>query len=104
MLVLKGKQGKSRIVEILLKNTKSIAYVYYYKPMSFDSYFISSKMFGLEEVVRTIRLDTLDGKPRNFEYFIVYTNEEEHNLGLIEDALLEFESNGICRIGIVTCK
>ena len=104
MLVLRGYRGKSRVVETLLKGSNSIAYIYYDRPMPFDSYFINSKMFGIEEVVRAIRLDTLDKRPRNFEYFIVYTNEEEHNLGLIEDMLIEFESAGVCGIGIITCK
>lgn len=104
MLILRGNQGKSKVVETLLTGSNSIAYIYYDQAMPFDSYFISSKMFGIEEVTRAIRLDTLDDRSRNFDYFIVYTNEEEHNLQSIIETLREFESIGVCRVGIVTCK
>jgi hypothetical protein len=104
LLLIKGEVGKSIVVESLLRDLNSIVYVYYEEPLPFNNYFISSYIFSIDELVDSIKIDTLDEKNKWFKYFIVYTNKEECDIKPIIDLVKDFESKGICRIGIITCR
>lgn len=78
MLLLKGKTGKSIILDIISKNTNNITIIYYDKPvisgLFMDSSTMSFKnfMFELQQYMNKI----ID-ESEQIDYLIIYTNQGE---------------------------
>lgn len=107
MLLLKGNVGKSKVVDAIQKYNNARVYVYDEEPIqTLDSYFISSKEFGIEEFCKSLYRDInglgYDNLPVNM--VVIYTNLSELEIGLIEDYANTLEKNYmVCNV-IVTCK
>ena len=77
MLLLKGKQGKSIILDIIVKNTKSISVIYYNQPVisglhiNSDTMKFKDFMFELQKYIKQI------DNTSHFDYLIIYTNQGE---------------------------
>lgn len=104
MLILKGKAGKSVIVERLSHYTETVVYGYL-EDMIYNvegmmcvlAKDVSLNMFcsNLEEdILKKERIDTL----------IIYTNLSEDEITPIKDVLEKLEKLNVFRWGIVTCK
>ena len=104
MLILKGDNGKGRIVTDLLVRTNSVCFTYgEYKVNSIDgSYFVDSKKYSLDDFMTCITEYTERYPERYYDYFVVYTNEKEENLKEFIAWLKYVEY--FCRQIIVTCK
>lgn len=95
MLLLKGKSGKSVILEHLYKTTNSLAFVFYEQPVIDGALWIGMKSVQFDHFIRQIP-EYLDKNERGnrYDYLIIYTNESEDsikgNIRLIESLEREF--------------
>lgn len=78
MLLVKGKNGKSVILDIINKNTKSISIVYYNQPV-LDGLFINSDTMSFQDFMLKLRqyVDKINIHDKVFDYLIIYTNQGE---------------------------
>lgn len=105
--ILKGKSGKSRTVDDLLKNTESICYVYYDLSLPLYGYskFVNSHKHSLNDLKEAIMLDNDKQNYDSFlDYFIIYTNNTENELQEFLQWLELFEHQINANTIIVTCK
>ena len=81
MLILKGKAGKSVVLEHIYKNTNSLAFVYYEQPVIDGALWVGMKSVQFDEFIRQIPkyLDKSNSNSR-YDYLIIYTNEKEEEI------------------------
>lgn len=82
MLILKGKNEKSRIIEYIRMGMgpmvhNSICFEYGESPVIHNSLYIEKDKFSLDEFHKSIEMYLEDGNPR---YIFIYTNEQESDL------------------------
>ena len=108
MLLLKGNQGKSVIVNAIQKYNNAKVYVYNNEPIqTLDSYFVSSKYFSVKEFCESIFKDIngLGAENHPVHMIVTYTNLSDGNeIGLIEDYANMFEKMRLVSTVVVTCK
>ena len=87
MLILKGKNEKSRIIEYIRMGMgpmvhNSVCFEYSESPVIHNSLYMEKDKFSLDEFNESIKMYLEDENPR---YIFVYTNEQENDLSdLIE--------------------
>jgi len=79
MLLLKGKNGKSIILDIISKNTNSTAIVYYDKPIIEDGLFMNSGTMSFQDFMFELRqyMNNFNKEDKRIDYLIIYTNQGE---------------------------
>ena len=78
MLLLKGKAGKSIILEVVHKNTHALTYVYYNQPVIEDSIWVNSDSVEFDEFLTELDNQLkLYGNSMYYDYLIIYTNKGE---------------------------
>jgi hypothetical protein len=82
MLILKGNNGKSRVVSVISQNTTSVCIEYNNYPLFFNSICVDSTQFSLNDLIGCISEEIKDAiiNDRHYDYLIVYTNQYESNL------------------------
>lgn len=104
MLTLKGKAGKSVIVERLSHYTGTIIYGYL-EDMIYNvegMLCVLSKDVSIDMFCKYLEEDIL--KKGNIETLIIYTNLNEYEILPIKDVLEKLEKINAFRLGIITCK
>ncbi len=104
MLILKGKVGKSVIVERLSHYTGTVVYGYL-EDMIYNvegMLCVLSKDVSLDVFCRDLEEDIL--KKEHIDTLIIYTNLNEDEIIPIKDLLEKLEKINIFRFGIITCK
>ena len=93
MLLVKGKNGKSVILELIDKNTQSLTFVYYNQALIEDSLWINSDtmkfqdfMFELSQYIKSLDNNTC------YEYLIIYTNMGEPTIKNQKELLQKLEN------------
>lgn len=78
MLLVKGKKGKSVILNIISQNTKNITIAYYNQPV-IDGLFINSDTMDFKTFIFELSkyVDTINNKDKTIDYLIIYTNQGE---------------------------
>ncbi len=78
MLLLKGKNYKSVILDIISKNTNNLTIVYYNQPV-LSGLYINSDTMNFQEFMFELRqyIDKLSKDEKQFDYLIIYTNKGE---------------------------
>lgn len=81
MLILKGKSGKSVILEHIYKTTNSLAFVCYEQPVIDGALWVGMKSVQFDHFIRQIP-EYLDKNEKNsrYDYLIIYTNEAEEDI------------------------
>lgn len=106
MLILKGENGKSQILESLSQVATVFTYVYYDSQLPFGNIFVNSEDTSLKDFTNTLEQQNKESQESiyNVEYIVVYTN-------LVEAALFDFitwiknnEKHFNCKQVIITCK
>ena len=89
MLILKGKNEKSRIIEYIrmgmgpmVHNTVCFEYNEY--PVIHNSFYMEKDKYSLSEFTKSIEMYLEDENPR---YMFVYTNEQEGDLSSLIELL-----------------
>lgn len=100
MLILKGDNGKSRVVETILKNTKSICFIYYDEQIPLEGIWVDSSQYSIEELREGV-VEYLEKDNTHYEYVILYTNLPEEKINMIPWSKW---IGWICKNVIVTCK
>lgn len=82
MLILKGKNEKSRIIEYIRIGMgpmvhSSICFEYSESPVIHNSFYMEKDKFSLDEFRKSIEMYLEDESPR---YIFIYTNEQESDL------------------------
>lgn len=82
MLILKGKNEKSRIIEYIRMGMgpmvhSSICFEYSGSPVIHNSLYMEKDKFSLDEFRKSIEMYLEDESPR---YIFIYTNEQESDL------------------------
>lgn len=79
LLLLKGKVGKSVVLDMLSKSTKSISAVYYNQPVLMDALFVNSDVMDFPTFITELNryLDKLSTTEQHYEYLIIYTNKTQ---------------------------
>jgi len=104
MLILKGNQGKSVIAEILASSHRALTYVYYTESLPFDSYYISSKDYNVDELIDSVKRD-LYSNNGNTEILVIYTNlSDNQQIEQLEVFLRKCEHDCVCRFGMLMCQ
>ena len=80
MLILKGENGKSEVVNIILDSTISACFVYNDCPLAAikNSIWLDSRQYTLEHLKLCMVQETRCKE--YYDYLIVYTNEKESDL------------------------
>ena len=97
MLILKGNNGKSKIIEMILNNTKSICFIYYDEQIPLEGIWVDSSQYSTEELRECI-VEHFRNDNTTYEYVILYTNLPEEKINMIP------WSKWIGKNVIVTCK
>lgn len=104
MLILKGNSMKSDIINSIVQNRKCICFEYHDNPVCFESFFVDSSKYTLDDLINEIDsifessfCDTF------FDYLLVYTNEKENTLKKYCKWLEDNRRALRCREIIVTC-
>ena len=94
MLLLKGKSGKSVILEQIYKNTNSLAFVYYEQPVIDGALWVGMKSVQFGDFMRKIP-EYLDKNEKNsrYDYLIIYTNESDVDVWSEKRLIEEWEKN-----------
>ena len=79
MLILKGKNGKSRIIETILDTMNNVCFVYNNYPLFEDSICLNSDMYSLEHLKQCI-VEEVNKYQELYDYLIIYTNKAEDDL------------------------
>lgn len=101
MLIVKGKNGKSLLVQILADHTESICFEYHEYPVMYGSFYVDSEIYSLSDFIDFIK-DYND--ENHYDYLIIYTNEKEDNLNELIDFLNKHKLNIFYKSIIVMCK
>lgn len=108
MLLLKGDEGKSRVVEAILYGTDSVAIVYYDNQLPFSSLFLDSKTHSLNDLKRSVLQVNYETGKLNpdfvLDYIIIYTNILEDDLLGFIGWVNEHKNELKCRDVILACK
>lgn len=106
MLIVKGKNQKSVLVNILMDATKSLCFEYYDYPIMHGSYYIDSEIYSLNEFIEGMAetFKELNADRVHYDYLIIYTNEREEDLKEVIDWLNEHRWRIFCKDIIVMCK
>lgn len=104
MLILKGKAGKSVIVERLSHYTETVVYGYL-EDMIYNvegMMCVLAKDVSLDMFCNNLEEDIL--KKERIDTLIIYTNLSEDEIIPIKDTLEKLEKLNVFRWGIITCK
>ena len=102
MLILKGKNEKSRIIEYIRMGMgpmvhNSICFEYSESPVIHNSLYMEKDKFSLDEFRKSIEMYLEDENPR---YVFIYTNENESDLS----NLIELMNNLTGTTVILACR
>ena len=106
MLLLKGKAGKSVILELIHKdeNTKSLTFIYYNQPIIDGGMWVNSDAMEFNDFMTELsnHLNSI-GCDVNYDYLIIYTNKGETTIRNKKDLIEKWEKDyGVTTI--VGCK
>ena len=106
MLILKGQNGKSRVIDLLMDKTHSVCFVYNDYPLIFDSIGVDSTQYSLNDFIQCLSEEIKDAivNDRHYDYLIIYTNQQEENLRSLINWLDKGKWKIPCRDIILTCK
>lgn len=106
MLLLKGKAGKSVILEIIHKdkNSKSLTFIYYDQPVIDGGIWVNSDAMDFNDFMAELSNHlSLIGYDINYDYLIIYTNKGETTIRNKKDLIEKWERDfGVT--AIVGCK
>lgn len=106
MLILKGKCGKSRVIDLLMDKTYSICFVYNDYPLIQGSICVDSVQYSLEDFIKCISEEMKEAiiHDIDYDYLLIYTNKSENEICTLIDWLDKHEFKIPCRDIILTCK
>lgn len=109
MLIVKGKNQKSILANILMNKTNSICFQYYDMPVVWDSICVDSTEYSLNDFIECIAeefesANTDDYLRTQYDYLIIYTNEKEEDLKELIEWLNEHKRKIWCNDILVMCK
>lgn len=106
MLIVKGKNKKSILANILLNKTKSICFQYYNTPVIFNSICVDNGEYSLGNFIECIaeELKKVNADRTHYDYLIIYTNEKEEDLKELIDWLNGHKWRILCNDILVMCK
>ena len=109
MQILKGDRLKSVTVASILESTNSLCLVYYDNVLPFEHYHLNSNeanLFQLELYLQEFINNNIEGNKskRQYDYFILYTNNTEEELIDLIEWLKENEIYFNCRCVLITCR
>lgn len=105
MLILKGDNGKSRVLDIIMNKTNSVCFVYNNYPIICDAICVDSRKYSLEDFLKCISEDMLTViNDKYYEYLLIYTNQNEEDLKGIIDWINKHKYEIKCINVIITCK
>lgn len=106
MLIVKGKNQKSILANILMDKTNSICFEYHDdKPVVYNSIFGESTRYTLESLLEFIieEPEALDVESP-YDYLIIYTNKKEEELNEFINGLNEHRWRVSFKDILVMCK
>lgn len=106
MLIIKGRERKSVLVNILMDKTKSICFQYYDKPVIWDSICVDRTEYSLNDFINCIEeeLEKINTNKTHYDYMIIYTNEREKDLTELISWLNKYKWKIFCNDILVMCK
>lgn len=105
MQLLKANNGKSRMADLIMNNTKSLCFVYCdYQPYLSKYFYVNSSDYSFEDLKWCINEVTLPVIEESFDYFIVYTNKTENEMSAFVKWLDHNHYRFHCKEILVMCK
>ncbi len=105
MLVLKGRPGKSKILDAIKEKYKDSFIVIYGKGRFnvHDSYVINPNNKNIEELCSWV-LQKIHKSEKIVPIVAVYTDLSENEIFNIEKMIKNLEKDGYCKYGVIMCK
>ena len=103
MLILKGKEMKSCIFDIIKHNSNSICYEYNNYPISDGGIYADSTQYSLSALLAEIDDMLIRQAFDMYDYLLIYTNIPESALIKFIVDLRRREGNYMCRQIILAC-
>jgi hypothetical protein len=91
MLLIKGKSGKSVIMNILSKNTKNITIIYDNCSVFLDGLILNSDNYSFKEFIFELSNYIKGLEENQIDYLIIYTNQEEQIIKYQEELFQKWE-------------
>lgn len=108
MLLLKGNQGKSFVVDAMMSRKHVCTIAYCDHPIQMlDWWIVDSKEYGISELIESIEgivLEEINNDDMPFVFLVIYTNEKEEDLVELFDWIESNERKFDCFQVLVTCK
>ena len=106
MLIVKGKNQKSVLANILMNKTNSICFQYCCYPVILDGICVDSTEYVLNDFIECIaeEFKRVNADRTHYDYLIVYTNEKEEDLKELIDWLNNHRWRIFCNDMLVMCK
>lgn len=104
MLILKGENGKSRVLTDIAEYTDSCYWVYNNYELPVYSYHINSYEISLSNLIEELEAYLNNNPNVPMEYFMLYTNKTEDELSKVIKWLEQNEKRFNCRYLILGCK
>ena len=107
MLLLKGNQGKSLIVDAMMSRGRvcTIAYIDFPSPIyGDDSWIIDSREYNVSQLIEGIEGINNEYNDRYLMFLIIYTNEAQEDLIDLLQWIEDNERSLNCSSVLVTCK
>lgn len=79
MLILKGENGKSKVIEAVLNHTKSVCFIYCDKQIQLDGIWINSNKHSVKQLEDYVTI-YLENSTEFYDYVIIYTNVPEEDI------------------------
>jgi len=80
MLLVKGKNGKSNILDLIDTHSKAITFVYYNQALILNSMWYNSSTMSFKDFMFELRKyiqENLENSDERYDYLIIYTNQGE---------------------------
>lgn len=105
MLIVRGINQKSVLVNILMDKTNSICFQYCDYPVIWDSVCVDNKEHSLSDFIECIaeEFKRVNADRTHYDYLIIYTNEKEEDLNELVKWLREHRWRIFCKDILVMC-
>ena len=106
MLILKGDNGKSRVIDFIRNQASNLCFEYSDYPVMDGAIYVNTRKYNLLDFLECISDTIKDAllNDKHYDYLLIYTNWDEESLEKIISWISQYGYRLPCRDIILTCK